>query len=204
MMSRIFVFFTALLLSSGSLAASFLDNTCLGQKGLHFRHFTKFQFNDGTVTKYHENGTTSEDPDRYSSMTDFLIKRKVCREANTATSKINEAHKEILRSSLSTQNVLDNPCIGKKGMHYRRSQLFIFEKGKVLRYLDDGTLRGENRNYGSMSDFVLKGRVCLEAGKPSPAVNIDHTTLLKNAVKDASSDLSASPTSVPPPSTGRQ
>lgn len=184
MKSRVLGFLAVLFLSSASFAATFLDNTCVGQRALHFRHFTKFQFNNGVITKYHENGTISEDPERYSSMTDFLIKRKVCREAETPTPKINDAHKEILRASLSGQDVLENPCLGKPGMHFRHSQLFVFEKGRIVRYLDDGSVKREGRPFSSMGSFLKWGRVCLEASKSRPAMNADHEALLKGSVQD--------------------
>lgn len=202
MKTRFFGFLTFLLISSTSLATTFLDNTCVGQKGLHFRHFTKFQFNQGVITKYHENGTVSEDPERYSSMTDFLIKRKVCREATVPTATINDAHKEVLRASLSAQDVLENPCLGKKGMHFRHSQLFVFEKGRVVRYLADGSVKSDRPRFASMSAFLKWGQVCREAGKSQPETTEDHQTLLGASVQDDTAGRTPEAPLAPPASTG--
>jgi hypothetical protein len=71
----------------------FMKNPCFEQKGLHFRSFRGFAYENGIVKKFKDNGTISYDDNngkKFDNLYSFLVNRKVCSAAthNAAGMKI--------------------------------------------------------------------------------------------------------------------
>lgn len=59
----------------------FMKNPCFDQKGLHFRTFRGFAFENGIVKKFKDNGNLSYDDNngkKFDNLYSFLVNRKVC------------------------------------------------------------------------------------------------------------------------------
>lgn len=63
----------------------FMKNPCFDQKGLHFRTFRGFAFENGVVKKFKDNGSLSYDDNngkKFDNLYSFLVNRKVCSAAS--------------------------------------------------------------------------------------------------------------------------